>query len=146
MKITMKNLLLTFIFCFSFLAVGTSQVSFGGGVAYQDDFGVQARAAIDMESFTIIPKFTYYFVDIVTLLVFDADVAFNVAEIDENPVYLFAGPSLNRVSGFGSSSSEIGLNLGAGARFSNLYVEAKYALLFCDGCGGDIGVAAGYMF
>ncbi len=143
----MKNLLLTFIFCFSFLAIGTSQVSFGAGATYWGEFGVQARADIDMESFSIIPKASYYFVDGATNLVFDADLAFNVATIgDDMPLYVFGGPSLNRISSDFFSATELGLNFGAGVNISNLYVEAKYGFLLCDGCSGDIGVAAGYMF
>ena len=143
----MKNLLLTFLFCFSFLAIGTSQVTFGGGITYLDDIGLQARANVPVSNLTLIPKFNYYFVDLITAMKFDADLAFNVAELSgENPVYAFAGPSLYRVSGFGSSNSEIGLNVGAGANFSNIYVEAFYAILFCDGCSSDIGFSAGYMF
>jgi len=143
----MKNLLLTFLFCFSFLAIGTSQVSFGVGGSYWNDFGVQARADVQMDKFDIIPKFTYYFVDGATNFAIDGDVAFNVATIaDENPLYVFGGPSLWRVSNDFFSSTELGLNFGAGTRFSNIYAEVKYGFLLCDGCDGDIGFAAGYMF
>lgn len=148
----MKNLLLTTALFFCFLIVGNSQVSFGVGASYWNDFGVQARANIEMASFDIIPKFTYYFTDGATVMALDADVAFDVANIgDDTPIYAFAGPSLRRFSAdlgaFGSvSSTDLGINIGAGARFSNIYVEAKYGFLLCDGCGGDIGFAAGYMF
>jgi len=143
----MKNLLLTTALFFCFLIVGNTQVSFGVGASYWGDFGVQARANIDMEKFDIIPKFTYYFADGLTVIAFDADVAFDVANIgDDTPIYVFGGPSLYRASASGFSNSELGINAGAGARFSNIYVEAKYGFLLCDGCSGDIGFAAGYMF
>lgn len=143
----MKNLILTFLLSFTFLAVGTSQISFGAGASYWGEFGVQARANIDMESFDIIPKATYYFVDGVTNLVFDADLAFNVATVgDDIPVYAFAGPSINRLSNDFISATELGINAGIGARLTNLYIEVKYGFLLCDGCDGDIGFAAGYMF
>lgn len=148
----MKNLLLTTALFFCFLIVGNSQVNFGVGASYWGDFGVQARADIALESFDIIPKFTYYFADGGTVMTFDADAAFNVATIgDDSPIYAFAGPSLYRVSvdlgPFGSASStELGLNAGVGARFSNIYVEAKYGFVLCDGCESELGFAAGYMF
>ena len=147
MKLTMKNLLLTFIFCFSFLAIGTSQISFGAGASYWNDFGIQARANVEMEKFDLIPKATYYLVDGATNLAFDVDAAFDVATVgDDTPIYAFGGPSLWRISNDFFSSTELGLNFGAGARLTNLYVEIKYGFLLCDGCSGDIGFAAGYMF
>ena len=143
----MKNLLLTFLFSFSFLAIGTGQITFGAGVTYLNDIGLQARANVPVSNLTLIPKFNYYFADGVTSIAFDADLALDVATIaDENPLYVFAGPKLWRVSFNGNSNSEIGLNLGAGTRFSNIYVEAGYTLLFCDNCDGEIGFSAGYMF
>jgi len=138
----MKNLLLTFLFCFSFLAIGTSQASFGAGVAYYNDFGVQGRANIEMDKLTIIPKFTYYFVDPGSAWVIDGDLAYDVAMIDENPVYAFAGPSFWKFTG----TSEFGINIGVGARFSNIYAELRWSKILCDFCGDDIGFAAGYMF
>lgn len=141
----MKNLLLTTALFFCFLIVGNTQVNFGVGASYWNDLGVQARADIEMGSFDIIPKATYYFGD-ATVMTFDVDLAFDVASIGENPLYAFAGPSLYRVSIAGFSSTELGINAGLGARFSNIYVEAKYGFLLCDGCSGDIGFAAGYMF
>ena len=109
--------------------------------------GVQARAEIQLESFNLIPKFSYYIVDDVTSLSFEVDAAYNIITIaDEHPIYIFAGPSIYRSSFSGFSNTELGINAGVGARFSNIYVEVKYGFLLCDDCGGDIGVAAGYMF
>jgi hypothetical protein len=143
----MKNFLLIIAFSFCFLVAGTSQVSFGAGATYWGDFGVQARASIEMEKLNLIPKFSYYFVDNVTQMAFDVDAAFDIATIsDQNPLYVFGGPSLYRLSASGFSNSELGLNFGVGTQISNLYIEAKYGFLLCDGCSGDIGFAAGYMF
>lgn len=143
----MKNLLFTFIFCFSFLAVGSSQNGFGGGITYLNDLGLQARASVALETIRIIPKASYYFVDGSTLMSFDLDAAYQLVEIaDENPIYLFAGPTLLRRSTNGFSSSNFGLNVGAGAQISHIYGEIRYSLFFCDNCNGEIGFAAGYMF
>ena len=148
MKQTMKKLLLTFSLFFCFLISGIGQVSFGGGIAYLDsEIGVQARANIDASSFDLIPKFTYYFVSNATVMSFDLDAAFNLATLgDDIPIYGFVGPTLYRASVGPFSNSEIGLNVGVGTNISSIYIEVRYTRLFCDGCGGDVGFAAGYMF
>ena len=132
---------------FGISSVGMSQINLGVGATYINDLGVQVRADIPMESFTLIPKASYFFVDNVTVLKFDADLAFNIGRIgDENPIYVFGGPTLFRTSANGNSNSDIGINAGAGARFSNLYIEAFYSIFFCDNCSSELGFAAGYMF
>jgi len=143
----MKNLLLIAMLLCSFSFAGISQSHFGAGLVYTNDLGVQARARINTGSFDVIPKVSYYFVENVTALSFDLDAAYNLLYVgDENPLYLFAGPTYYRASSSGFSDGNIGINLGTGIEVSHFYGEIRYTGLFCEECGGDIGFAAGYNF
>ncbi|MEE9438462.1 MAG: hypothetical protein V3V14_05635 [Saprospiraceae bacterium] len=122
------------------------QINFGVGATYFNDLGVQARAAFDAGSFEVVPKATYFFTKGVTVLEIDADVHFNVAEIAENPVYVLGGLGYHILSSSFASTSNLGINAGAGVRISNIFVEVKYAKILCENCGGDIAFTGGYMF
>lgn len=137
-----------FSFCFAFTSFG--QTKFGVGATYLDEFGIQARAKLDVgENLGLIPNVSYYFIDGATGLSFDANLTYNVAEIGDGlPIYVLGGLDLTRVSvsGFGSAS-EFGINLGGGVDITeNIYGELFYRTLFCDGCGGELGLNAGYYF
>ena len=144
----MKKTLFLFAFCFSFATISFGQVSFGVGATYLDDFGVQARASLDAsDNIGVIPSVSYYFVDGFTAISADANLTYNVATVgDDMPIYALGGLDWTRVSADGFSNSEIGINLGAGTNVGNIYGEVFYRTLFCDGCGGDIGLNVGYMF
>lgn len=147
MKDTIKNILLTSILLFSFLAVGKSQVTFGAGLTYLNELGIQARSVIGLENFKLIPKASYYIVDDVTSLSFELDAAYDLLTFgDDNPVYLFSGLAFYRSSINGISDSDIGVNFGTGIEVSQVYGEIKYTRLFCDTCDGQIGFSIGYMF
>ena len=143
----MKNILFTAIMVICFVGIGKSQVRLGAGVTYLNEVGVQARAVIGLENFDIVPKFSYYIVDDATSLSFEVDAAYKLVTIaDEHPVYLFAGPALYRASSNGISDSDFAFTIGAGVEVAKIYIEIKYAKLFCDNCDGQIGFAVGYMF
>ena len=126
---------------------GSSQVTFGAGVTYLNEVGLQGRSVIQLEKFNLIPKASYYIVDDTNSYSFELDAAYNLIMFgDDNPIYLFSGTSLYRRSKSGSSNSDFGLNFGVGLEVSQIYGELKYTVLFCDNCNGQIGFAAGYMF
>lgn len=146
----MKKTLLFFSLCFCFATLSFGQVSFGVGGTYVNDFGVQARAGLDLtEDIGLIPSFSYYFVDGATTFGIDANLTYDVATVgDDMPIYALAGLDWTRVSvsDIDFSDSNFGLNLGAGTNISSVYAEVFYRLFFCDGCDGEIGFNVGYMF
>lgn len=145
MKDTLKNILLITLLTFCFLGIGKAQ-GFGVGLTYLNDFGVQARSVIEVENFKLIPKASYYFANNSSLSL-EIDAAHDFITVaDEIPIYLFAGPILFRSNLGGVSDSRLGFNLGAGVEISQIYGEFKYSFVFCEGCGGGIGLAGGYMF
>lgn len=146
MKDIIKNILLTTILIFCFLGMGKAQ-RFGVGLTYLNDFGFQARSVIEVENFKLIPKASYYIVKNNTSISLEIDAAYDLITVgDEIPIYLFAGPILLRSTPGGISDSRLGFNLGAGVEISQIYGELKYSFVFCEGCGGGIGLAGGYMF
>jgi hypothetical protein len=143
----MKNFLLAVILILCFSSLGKSQVRFGAGITYLNEVGVQVRTAIELESFNLMPKFSYYIVDNVTSLSFELDAAYTLLTVaDEVPLYLFAGPALYRASSNGNANSDFGFTIGTGIEISRIYGELKYTKLFCDNCDGQVGFAIGYMF
>ena len=146
----MKKTLLLFAVCFSFATISFGQVSFGVGGTYVNDFGAQVRANFDAtETIGVIPSFSYYFVDGATSMSIDANLTYDITTVgDDMPIYALGGLDWTSVSidGFDGSNSEIGINVGAGTNVGNIYGEVFYRALFCDGCGGDIGLNVGYMF
>jgi len=147
MKDTIKNILFITILLCCFSSVGKSQVSFGGGLTYLNEVGIQVRSVIPFDRFNLIPKVSYYIVDDVTSMSFELDASYDLLTFgDDNPVYLFSGPALYRNSSNGNSISDFGINLGAGLQVSHIYGEIKYTTLFCTDCGGQIGFSLGYMF
>lgn len=147
MKDTIKNFLLATVLIFCFSTIGKSQVTFGVGLTYLNELGVQARSEIQFDRFNLIPKASYYIVDNTTSLSFELDLSYDLLTLgDDNPLYLFSGPALFRSSSNGNSNSDFGLNLGAGLEISQIYGEVKYTTLFCTDCGGQIGFSLGYMF
>lgn len=143
----MKRSIFTVLFSVFCISVGTSQISFGAGVTYLDEVGIQARSVIELEDFDVIPKFSYYIVDDATSISFELDAAYTLLTIaDETPIYVFGGPALYRFSRNSFSDSNLGVTLGAGTEISQFYGELKYTNLFCDNCDGQIGFAVGYMF
>jgi len=144
----MKKTLLFFSVCICFATISFSQVTFGAGGTYVNDLGVQARANLDVsDDLGLIPSFSYYFADIGTVFSVDANLTYDVAVIaDEIPVYALAGLDWSSFSYNGISNSHIGINLGGGTNIGSIYGEIFYRVLFCDGCGGDIGLNVGYNF
>lgn len=145
----MKKLLIFSFFslCLSFSSI--AQTKFGVGGTYVNDIGVQARASLGLsDGIGVIPSFSYYFTDLVTVWSIDANLTYNVATIgDDLPIYALGGLDYTTSSFSGTSNSEIGINLGGGLDItSNIYAELFYRRFFCDGCGGDLGVNAGYYF
>ena len=145
----MKKQLLLFMACMGFAALSFGQTKFGVGATYIGDFGVQARANLDLgDKLGVIPSFSYYFTDIGSAWSIDANLTYDVAVVgDEMPIYLLGGLDYTTVSFGGSSNSEIGINIGAGIEInSHIYIEPFWRKAFCDFCGSDIGFNAGYYF
>jgi hypothetical protein len=146
----MKKTLFFFAVCFCLATLSFGQVSFGVGGTYVDDFGVQARANMDVsDGIGVIPSVSYYFVDGATALSVDANLTYDLTTVgDDMPIYALAGIDWTRISidGIDASNSEFGINIGAGTNIGNIYGEVFYRKLFCDGCGGDIGLNVGYNF
>jgi len=143
----MKKIFVTLIVSFCFITLGKSQASFGAGITYLNDLGVQLRSSIVLSSFDFIPKFSYYIVDDVTSLSLELDGALDIVHFgEENPLYVFGGPAIYRASSNGVSDTNLAITIGAGLQIEHIYGELKYGNLFCEGCDGQIGFAAGYMF
>ena len=66
----MKNIILSMLIVFGAIGTGNSQVTFGAGITYLEEVGVQVRSDIELENYSIIPKFSYYIVDDETSLSF----------------------------------------------------------------------------
>lgn len=144
----MKKYLLFFALSFCFALTSFGQTKFGAGATYIDDFGVQARASLGVgDNLGLIPSFSYYFTDGFTAISVDGNLTYGVAEVGDGiPIYALGGLDWTRVSSNGFSNSEIGINLGGGLEAGSIYGEIFYRALFCDGCGGDIGLNVGYYF
>jgi len=131
----------------SFTAISIGQLSFGLGASYHENVGVQARSRVDIGNFDLIPKATLYLVDGATSYSIDVDAAYNfITFSDEHPLYGFAGLAYYRTSVNGIGDGDIGINVCLGLQVKNIYGEVKYTDVFCEGCDGQIGFAAGYMF
>lgn len=140
------NLLLFFLVAIS--CIGMSQTKFGAGAVYNSEFGIQVRADIPVqETFSIVPKATYFFIDVVTTLKFDVNLHIDVATVGDGiDIYGIAGPSLLYATLNGISASEFGLDLGAGVKLDRFYGEIRWWKLFCDSCGSEIEFGAGVYF
>ncbi|MBT8232155.1 MAG: hypothetical protein HKO66_05885 [Saprospiraceae bacterium] len=145
----MKKLLLFSFFSLCLAFTSMAQTKFGAGATYYSDFGVQGRANLDLsDGIGLIPSFNYYFTEIGTSFSIDANATYDITVVgDDLPIYGFGGLGYYSFSFGGESSSEIGLNLGAGTEVGgNIYIEIGWKKFFCDFCGDDIGFAAGYYF
>lgn len=143
----MKKVFLTLVFVVSFIAISFSQLSFGLGASYHENVGVQARSRIDVGNFDLIPKATFYLVDGATSYSFDVDAAYNIVTFsDEHPLYVFGGLAYYRQTINDIGDGDIGFNIGVGLEVKHIYGEIKYTNIFCEGCDGQVGFAAGYMF
>lgn len=145
----MKKLLIFSFFslCLSFTSI--AQTKFGAGATYYNDLGVQARANLGLsDGIGVIPSFSYYFTEFFTVWSLDANLTYDVAVIgDDLPIYALGGLDYTTISANGQSDSNLGINLGGGIDItSNIYGEIFYRAAFCDNCGGDIGINAGYYF
>ncbi len=141
----MKKQLTLFALLFS-ATFAFGQTQFGAGISYWDNFGVQGRAILDLdiENIDIVPSASLYFFDGGTALALDGDVTYEITEISDGiPLYGKGGLNFTRVSGNGSSDTELGLNLGAGVRFSgSFYGELQYRTTY----NGDLVLNVGYYF
>lgn len=145
----MKKLLsfsIILLFSFGISATAQAQWSAGGGLAYGSEvseIGLQLNGVYEIdEDWRGSADFIYYFVSgnlSISELNFNAHFVFH--DEDELTAYAIGGINYLRVSsdfnGFGSaSSSEIGLNIGAGLEyeldFGNLFAEAKFAISSFD--------------
>jgi len=142
----MKNIILTVTLIISTISTASSQFSFGAGLNYYQDLGVSVRASTNVANLNLVPKFTYFFVEGATVTSFDLDANFDIVSIKDNPISLFVGPALYRVSSNGDADSRLGINGGVALRVSQYYGEIRYTGIFCEDCGGEIGFAAGYYF
>lgn len=117
----------------------------GGGLAYGteiEEFGLQLNGYYDLAStlagLRVGGEFTYFFAsDPTTFWTLNANGHYVFYDADALGIYGLAGLNLSRVTvdiGFGSASStEIGLNLGAGAEYAvaervSLFGELKYVV------------------
>ena len=136
-------------------ATASAQWSGGGGLAYGtevSELGLQLNGVYDIdEEWRGSADFIYYFVSgemSISELNFNAHYIFH--EEDELTAYAIGGLNYLRVSasygGFSASSSEIGLNLGAGLEyeldFANLFAEAKFTISSFD----QLVIASGLRF
>lgn len=140
----MKKLLsfaIILLFSFGLSATAQAQWSAGGGLAYGSDvseLGLQLNGVYEIdEDWRGSADFIYYFVSgnvSISELNFNAQFIFH--DEDELTAYAIGGLNYLRVSssfnGFSGSSSEIGLNAGAGLEyeldFGNLFAEAKLTI------------------
>ena len=123
----MKNIILSMLFVSGIAFSGNTQVTFGAGLTFLEELGVQVRSDIEFDNFSMIPKFSYYIVDDQTSISFELDAAYTLLTFaDENPVYLFGGPALYRRSQNGFSNSDFGVTIGGGLEISGIYGEIKY--------------------
>lgn len=149
----------------SYAQDGGSQISVGGGLSYGeqiDKIGIKADGYYSItEEIRVGADLVYYFPDKVTIL--GTEITTNYFAININGNYIFydedqfmayglAGLNILSISseagGTSSSTSEAGLNLGAGGEyaldFGNIFAELKFA-----GIGGDADqfvVGAGVRF
>lgn len=140
-----------------FSVVASAQIKFGGGLSYGTEaknlgFNVRGEYVIN-DQISIVPGFTYFLPkDLITWWELNADVHYGFNEkfyglgglnyttvkIDLPEEFGFLGAAID------NSSSEIGLNLGAGYKFTDKFFgEAKYVLGSADQLTLTVGILFG---
>ncbi len=134
------------------LSVATSaQFKFGGGLQFFEDLGIQGRAHnVFSEDIAGQGTFNYYFSSGFSSWSIDADVHYHgldLGEVESFALAPFAGLNIFRVSAFGVSASDVGLNLGIIGTLPisdglELYIEPKIVI----GGGSGFAISGGVYF
>ncbi|TCO07916.1 outer membrane beta-barrel protein [Natronoflexus pectinivorans] len=147
------------LFVLALVVIGTAtsfgQWRFGGGLSLGTEadagdlgFGLSPRADYTInENFRVASNFTYWFVDSdYTSWALNGDVHYTFAGDEELNFYGLAGLNYSKLSssfgGLSVSSSEIGLNLGAGANMGMFFGEIKYETTWT----GQLVLSVGVLF
>ncbi len=123
------------------------QTQFGAGISYFNDIGLQGRAKIGItEKINALPAVTLY-LGSPTVIALDLIASYDVAQVEEFPIYATGGVSISRFSVLGTSFTSEALSLGAGTVFNeNIYAELRFLFGLGDGGGSDLGINVGYYF
>lgn len=152
---TLRNLFFLLIFA-GFSSTAAAQLSLGGGVAYgfeAEEIGLNVRGVYAFnETIAAQAGFIYYLVED-GLTLNEINLNGNYVFVDTGTgtkVYALAGLNFTTVGidlgQFGSASStETGINAGAGAKFglggaASIFAEAKYVIGDFDGLVATVGV------
>jgi hypothetical protein len=160
----MKKLTILLVFAM-FIGIGTisaqNEIQVGGSLGYSTriasvGIGIDGVYHIN-DKISAAGNFTYYFEkDLVSWMTIDANVHYNLTELENSKVYGLAGldiliGSVNIDMGimgnYSSSFTDVGLNLGAGINHTltdkiSLLGEAKFVLI----AGTYINVRAGILY
>ena len=158
MKLFRLGLLMgAFAFCCN---VSFAQIQLGPGVSYPfevEEIGIMVKAVIPVtDKIDISPSFTYYLTaDGLTAWSLDGDGHYHFGESEKVGFYGLAGINFFHVGvdldipilGFATSSTEVGLNVGAGLEFRiseklELFGEVKYTISDFD----QLSISAGLLF
>lgn len=141
-------------------AFGQLDWKFGGGLSFGTEIsaiGLQLRANADIdETWNAAGSFTYFFEDVVNWWDLNFDAHYNFAGDDDGDFYAIGGINITHIGvdvdfgpfgSFGASSTEFGLNLGAGyeRRFSDSlcgFGELKYIVSSAN----QLVISAGVLF